>query len=224
MKGPAQRGGSWLSRLQHLRVGQTTFFSVLLLVSAAACLGIHRIRDTIDHLAHRQFDAVDRRDGGMFSPAALVFHAQRQTGGRVLQVELTARADRAVRMRVAMPYGDTVVAYMDPYTADLRGTERDAGLVAAFDPFAGAGSDTPGSDEDLCTAEAPGPPAPGRAAITLDDAVDEMERAGLSPPFTVVLPQGPGGFYRARTHPNLGRSARIVDIDASDGQRLRDSD
>jgi uncharacterized iron-regulated membrane protein len=191
----------------------------------------YAFRDALDHVFHRRFDEVAQRTGGLFSPGALVFHAQRQTGGSVVQVDLPARRDRAMRMMVAMPYGESVIAYMDPYTGDLRGPERYAALVAVMDRLLGvaydgsdgteatpntephamlaapfsAGKDSSGRTdstgrfpEDLCSAESEGLSGSGRASLALDDAIDGFQRAGISFPYTVLLPQGENGYYLAR--------------------------
>jgi uncharacterized iron-regulated membrane protein len=256
----------WFARPLRLRVAFALLLAFLLLIPVLGSVDRHRLKDAVDHLVHRRFDAVAQREGGVFSPAALAFHAQRQTGGRVVQLELPLRYDRAVRMRVVMPYGETLIAFMDPYTADLRGTVRYAGLPAMLDKLLGAGYDVnagvdawaatkpgavppsvaepgdsgsrspepragnhgasspreamPSSPEDLCSAESPDSPTPQRAMITLDDAIDRFERAGLVPPYTIVMPQGPGGFYRAWTYLNARHSTGVVDLDAYDGHRL----
>jgi uncharacterized iron-regulated membrane protein len=253
---------SWHPRPRQLWLVFAALLALLLMGVVASMEG-YALREAIDHLAHRPFDAVAERDGGVFSPAALVFHAQRQTGGQAVRLELPARYDRAVRVMVVMPYGETVVAYMDPYTADLRGTVRYTGVVAMFDRWLAAEPDVkaggtvsvsampgfvrvsspaptnshsqasvlpagtddapsvpgsaPGFPEDLCSA---GSSSPENAAITLDEAIDRFANAGLAPPYTIDLPHGMDGFYRARTHPGMGRPARTVVLDARDGHRL----
>ncbi|HUL94351.1 MAG TPA: PepSY domain-containing protein [Burkholderiales bacterium] len=73
--------------------------------------------------------------------------------------------------------------------------------------------------------KAPSPPSDlnaGRAKITLDQAVVSAERAGLSKPFSLTLPQGARGAYVATYTPARAQDTRVIYMDQYSGAILDD--
>lgn len=126
----AVRDASWYRAVWrvHFVAG---LLSLPFLVLLALTGGLYLFHDEIDGWFYRDFDRVAVRTGGLFSIGALVAHAERETGGRVVIVSVPAveGGPHAVRMGVATPTGALETVFMDPYNADLRGTASYGGIM-----------------------------------------------------------------------------------------------
>jgi uncharacterized iron-regulated membrane protein len=187
----------------------------------------------LDHLVHRNFDAVAVRSGGTFTPAALAFHAERQTGGRVVAVSIGTHRDRAVRMTLAMPYGEMVTAYMDPFTADVRGVSRFGVLDNVAQHLSGLPGIVQGTAAahpqwawsaatawNVCSANSTDAGEQETRPVILDVAIDAVERAGVVPPYTIVLPTSDDGAYVAYYHARAFTPPQRMEVAARDGRLL----
>jgi len=61
-----------------------------------------------------------------------------------------------------------------------------------------------------------------RSRIDLDQAVQQIERAGLARPYSVLLPEGPTSAYAATYAPDQVEGTRVIYVDQYDGHVLDD--
>lgn len=216
-------------RLRMVSPGSIAVYGLSLAFAMAGWFMVHTdfraIAAQLDHLVHLRVDDVSVRDGGLFSPGALIFHAERQSGGIVVQFEMPLRRDRATRMLVAMPDGTTAIAFMDPFTADLRGMESNAGPVGVVNRVLEAGL-VEGIPRDwflfwrveqLCISSPEEMDMEGGIPrITVDDAIDAFARNGVPLPYVLTLPPDKLGAYSAHWVDHGGIS-RIVHVGPYDG-------
>ncbi len=111
----------------HFVAGLLSLPFLALLATTGALYLFH---GEIDRWYYRHFDEVATRAGEPFSIGALVAHAERQTGGTVVIVNVPERISAgALRMGVALPSGELRTAFIDPFNADLRGTAPYGGVM-----------------------------------------------------------------------------------------------
>ena len=91
--------------------------------------GAYLFQPELDHLAYRRLEDVPVRAGAMAPPSIVIPKVEAALHGRVLLFTLAARPDRAVRLLVRAPSGETLTAFADPYDGHLIGATAYGGIM-----------------------------------------------------------------------------------------------
>ncbi|MGV9008545.1 PepSY-associated TM helix domain-containing protein [Brevundimonas sp.] len=90
--------------------------------------GLYLFKAEIDDAVYRPMATVEAR-GNPASPDRWVAAARVGTGGEVTNVLVPDRPDRAVQMVVRLPGDSRRIAFVDPYSAELKGVTAYVGLT-----------------------------------------------------------------------------------------------
>ena len=90
--------------------------------------GLYLFKAEIDDAVYRPMGVVEAR-GNPASPDRWVAAARVGTGGEVTNVLVPDRPDRAVQMTVRLPDDSRRIAFVDPYSAELKGVTAYVGLT-----------------------------------------------------------------------------------------------
>lgn len=104
-----------------------------LLVLPVLCLmaltgALYLFKDEIDAAAYRPWERIEAREAWA-SPDRWVAAASVGAGGRVVDVRIPDRAERAVRLTVRRPDGEQRTAFVDPYDSQYLGAVRHGGMT-----------------------------------------------------------------------------------------------
>ncbi len=99
-------------------------FLVLLAVTG----GLYLFKAELDHLAYASLEDVEPAPASA-NLAIVIDSTEAETGGQVLALTLPERDDRAVRMIVRAPDGQSLTAFADPHTGAYRGATSYGGIM-----------------------------------------------------------------------------------------------
>lgn len=99
-------------------------FLVLLAVTG----GLYLFKAELDHVAYASLEDVQPADAST-NLANVIDSTEAETGGHVLALTLSDRNDRAVRLIVRAPDGQSLTAFADPHTGDFRGATFYGGIM-----------------------------------------------------------------------------------------------
>jgi uncharacterized iron-regulated membrane protein len=99
------------------------------LVMMAITGGAYLFQPELDHLAYHRLEDVPVRASAMAPPSVVVPKVEAALHGRVLLFTLAPRPDRAVRLLVRAPSGETLTAFADPYDGHFIGATAFGGIM-----------------------------------------------------------------------------------------------
>ena len=99
------------------------------LVMMAVTGGAYLFQPELDHLLYHRLEDVPARSAAMIPPSVLIPKVESALNGRVLLFTPAARPDRAVRLLVRAPSGETLTAFADPYDGHFIGATAFGGIM-----------------------------------------------------------------------------------------------